>query len=70
MKITNSAAITVLGLGMVGALAYLGKQVPDAIGYIVGLYVIGRAGLKGTGMIAASRDDKADTQKAIETLKD
>jgi hypothetical protein len=68
-KFTNSFILALLALIGEGLLAWHGKPT-GGLATIAGLYIGSRAGLKGTGMIAASRDSQADTQKAIETLKD
>jgi hypothetical protein len=70
MKFTNSLIVTLAGLLSLTYLGYRGIDTSSSIAGLVSAYVLGRVGLKGTGMMAASRDSTCDTQKAIETLKD
>jgi hypothetical protein len=65
MKLTNSALISILGLISLTFLGYRGVDVATSIAGIVSAYVLGRAGLKGSNVWAASKDVDADTITAI-----
>jgi hypothetical protein len=70
VKLTNSLIITLIGLVCLTALGLRNDMdVSMAISGVVLSYVGSRGALKGTGMIAASRDPEVDTLKAIEKLK-
>lgn len=71
MKLSNSFTLSLIGIATLTGICILKGF--DTSGAIVTLcigYIGSRAGLKGTGMIAASRDEKADTLSAIEKLRD
>ena len=70
MKPTNSLLISVLGLAALLALGLL-KNVDVSIPLVsvVAAYVGSRSALKGTGMLAASRDPACDTASVIEKLR-
>lgn len=71
MKLTNSLLISLLGLASLTCISLVrGLDVSMAVASIVLAYTGSRAGLKGTGMLAASRDSAANTLEAIDKLKD
>jgi hypothetical protein len=70
MRMTNSAVITSLGLAILSVMGWRGTDISGSVVALCTAYVASRAGLKGTGMIAASRDPTADTNESIRILKD
>ena len=70
MKFSNSFVISLTGLGCLLALGMIrGLDVSVPIVSVVAAYVGSRSALKGTGMLAASRDPTCDTASAIEKLR-
>ena len=70
MKITNSLILSLTGLGCLLALGMIkGLDVSIPIVSVVAAYVGSRSALKGTGMLAASRDPACDTASVIEKLR-
>ena len=71
MRLSNSMLLSLAGLTSLLTMFLLRGL--DTSGAIVTLclgYIGARAGLKGTGMIAASKDSAASTSEAIDKLKD
>lgn len=70
MKFSNSFVISLTGLGCLLALGMIkGLDVSIPIVSVVAAYVGSRSALKGTGMLAASRDPACDTASVIEKLR-
>jgi len=70
MKFSNSFVISLTGLGCLLALGMIkGLDVSIPIVSVVAAYVGSRSALKGTGMLAASRDTACDTASVIEKLR-
>ena len=68
MKITNSMGVTVIGLALAGLLAYNGKAVPDAIGYITAIYVLGRGAQKVGIGAALAKDPNSNVQDVVDKI--
>ena len=69
-RYTNSFILSIVGFGCLLALGMIkGLDVSIPIVSVVAAYVGSRSALKGTGMLAASRDPACDTASVIEKLR-
>ena len=70
MKPTNSFILSLVGIASLLTLGLVkGMDVSVPLTGIVAAYVGARGALKGTGMLAASRDPACDTASVIEKLR-
>jgi hypothetical protein len=69
MKLSNSAALTTLGLIILAVLGWRGTDVSGSVVALIASYTASRAAQK-TGMVfASSKDGESKTDEIIEKLK-